>query len=362
MKRSLGCSYEMEKFYVYLADIHGDNIEIEKHILEGVAKLEGGERKKDEKREKARILEKSKNADAIGVRHTRITEDIIKKMDGCRIIARFGDGYDNINVEAATDNGIIVSNVPDYCVDAVAEHTLAFALMRIRGLKEFEKRIKRGFWSARGVYTEMAQDVTLGIIGLGRIGGALSRKASCVGFNVVAYDPLINDKNFRVNNAKKMQRLHDLLEVSDIVSLNVPLTKKRQTRYPTYRMLSKKEFETMKKGAYIINVSRGEVIDNDALISALKSGKISGIATDVIEGEPIQESYLREGDNASFDELKNMPNVTITPHCAFASTRSVKEVKEKGALEIKRVLEGGFPRDVAWVNPQVKERYLKKFG
>ena len=164
----------MAKFYVYLADIHGDNIEIEKQILEGIAEVEKGKREKDEKREKVRILEKSKKADAIGVRHTRITKDVIEKMDKCRIIARFGDGYDNIDVEASTEKGIIVTNVPDYCIDAVAEHALAIALVKIRGLREFEKRIEKGLWSAQGVSTEMAKDVTLGIIGLGRIGGAAS--------------------------------------------------------------------------------------------------------------------------------------------------------------------------------------------
>ncbi len=347
---------------VYLADIHGGDIEIERDILRGVAEVIKGRKNKDKRKHQLQILKDAKDVDAIGIRHTEIGREIIDRLDRCRIIVRFGTGYDNIDIKAATENGTIVTFVPDYCTDAVSEHALTLALMKIRGFKEFGRRIKRGFWSAQGVKTEMAKDTTLGIIGLGRIGSALSRKASCVGFNVVAYDPFIGDKDFEIRNARKMKRLGDLLKTADIVSLNVPLTRKGESKYPTLGMIGKREFERIKDGSYIINVCRGEVINTDALISALKSGKISGFAADVIEDEPQQSFYLKKGDNAIFDRLKSMPNVTITPHCAFTSTRSVREVKRKGALEIKRVLEGHFPRDIAWINPEVKKAYLERFG
>ncbi len=349
----------MKKFYVYLADIHGEDIEIEKNILGDIAEVREGKRSKDEK---TRIFKEAKDADALGVRHTKITRDIIQGLDRCRIIARFGGGYDNIDIKAATKKGIIVTFVPDYCTDAVAEHALTLALLKIRALDEFRERVKRNYWSAQGVHTEMAKDTVLGIIGLGRIGGALSKKASCVGFNVIAYDPFISDEEFEKKGAKKAETLDNLLEISDIISLNVPLTRKGESKYPTFKMIGKREIEKMKKGVYIINVCRGEVIDTDSLICALKSGKVSGLATDLIEGEPIQNTYLKKGENPTFDKLKNLPNVIITPHCAFASTRSVRIVKEKGAMEIKRVLEGGFPREIAWINPEVKETYLRRFG
>ena len=190
----------MKHFYVYLADIFGDNIEIEKNILKDIAEVRRGEREQDEEKDKERVIKEAKNADAIGIKHTRITREIIEKLERCRIIARFGVGFERIDAGAATEKGIIVTSAPDYCTDAVAEHALAFALVRIRGLKQFEDRIKKNFWSAEGMSTEMAQDVTLGIIGLGRIGGALSRKASCVGFKVIAYDPLITDEDFKINH------------------------------------------------------------------------------------------------------------------------------------------------------------------
>jgi len=352
----------MKNFYVYLADIYGDNIEIEKGILQDIAEVKQSKREEDEEKEKVRVITEAKNADAIGVRHTRMSREIIDKLDRCRIIARFGIGVEHIDIEAATEKGIIITFVPDYCTEAVAEHALAFALMKIRGLRQFEDRIKQGFWSAQRVTTEMAQDVALGIVGLGRIGGALSRKASSVGFKVIAYDPLIPDEDFSSNQAKKMAELSDLLKSADIISLNVPLTKKEESKYPTFRMIGREELEKTKDGAYLINTCRGEVVDNEALVAALKSGKISGLATDVVEGEPVQNSYLKEGDNPTFDRLREIPSVTITPHCAFSSTRSVLTVKEKGALEIKRVLEGRFPRDIAWVNPEVKSKYLERFG
>jgi len=352
----------VKNFYVYLADIHGDNIEIEKSILKDIAEVKHSKREEDGEKERERVIKEAKNADAIGARHTRIPEEVIDKLERCRIIARFGGGFDNIAVAAATAKGIIVTFVPDYCTEAVAEHALTLALVKIRGLKQFEDRVKQGFWSAQGVPAEMAQDVTLGIIGLGRIGGTLSRKASGIGFNVIAYDPFIPDEDFKVKQAKKISELGDLLKSADIISLNVPLTKKERAKYPTFRMLGEKEFGKMKEGAYIVDTCREEIMDTEALISALKSGKISGLATDVIEGEPVQNSYLKEGDSPAFDRLREIPNVTITPHCAFASTRSEKTVKEKGALEIKGVLEGGFPRDIAWVNPEVKSKYLRRFG
>ncbi len=352
----------MKNFYVYLADIYGDNIEIEHGILQGIAEVKQSKREEDEEKEKVRVITEAKNADAIGVRHTRMSRGIVDKLDRCRIIARFGIGVEHIDIKAATEKGIIVTFVPDYCTEAVAEHALAFTLIKIRGLKQFENRIKQGFWSAQRVATEMAQDVTLGIIGLGRIGGALSRKASGIGFKVIAYDPFILDDDFSSNQAKKMAKLDDLLKSADIISLNVPLTREGKSRYPTFRMIGREQLEKTKDGAYIINTCRGEVVDTEALISALQSGKLSGLATDVVEGEPVQNSYLKEGDNSTFDRLRKMPNVIITPHCAFSSTRSVLTVKEKGALEIKRVLEGGLPRNIAWVNPEVKSKYLERFS
>ena len=348
----------MKKYLVYLADIHGKDIKIEKELLGDIPVVKMDERT-SRTRDAHRIIRNGKHADGIGVRHTRVTADIIDKLQKCRIIARFGGGYDNIDIGAATSRGIIVTFVPDYCSDAVSEHALTLALMKIRGIKEFQKRVRRRFWSAQGVRADMAKDVTLGIIGLGRIGGALSKKASLVGFKVIAYDPFITIADFEEKGARRMRRLSDLLKNSDIISLNVPLT--REGKHPTFRMLGRKEFRLMKKGASIINVCRGEVMDTSALISALRTHKISDVAIDVIEGEPRQNSYLRSGSNPTFDTLGKMPNVTITPHCAFTSTRSVRDVKRKGVMEIRSVLKGRFPRKIAWVNPEVKENYLKRF-
>ncbi len=348
----------MKKYLVYLADIHGKDIKIEKKLLRDIAAV-----KKDERTSRTsdtqRIIRNGRNADGIGVRHTRITRDIIDKLERCRIITRFGGGYDNIDIKAATRKGIIVTFVPDYCTDAVSEHALTLALMKIRAIKEFEERVRKRYWSAQGIKADMAKDVTLGIIGLGRIGGALSRKASGVGFNVISYDPFITTADFERKKTKRMRRLSDLLRNADIISLNVPLT--REGKHPTFRMLGRKEFRLMKKGAYIINVCRGEVMDTAVLISAIRTHKISGIAIDVIEGEPRQNSYLRSGNNPTFDTLRRMPNVLITPHCAFTSTRSVRDVKRKGAMEIRSALEGRFPREIAWINPEVKKNYLKRF-
>jgi len=352
----------MNQYSVYLADIHGSDVEIERKVLQDIATLSHGKRTDDDKEDVERVLNNAQNVDALGVRHTRVNRAIIQNLKHCRIIARFGGGYDNIDIAAATENGIIVTFVPDYCTDAVAEHALMFTLMGLRSYPKYLQRLADGYWSAQGLSPEMAKDTTLGIIGLGRIGGALSRKATSVGFNIIAYDPFIPDEKFRNDGAIKKTNLNDILASADIISINAPLTRSAQSEYPTYRLLGANEFNTMKNGAYIVNVSRMEIIDSQALFEALNSGKIGGLATDVIEGEPRQNTYLESGQYPLFDKLWQHPDITITPHSAFASSRSINDVKLKGANEIKRVLNGQFPREIAWINPEVKERYLQRFA
>ena len=344
-------------FMVYFFDIQGESLDVESEILGDIAVLRR-EREPQGVGFEGNIPEYIRNADAIAIKHEKVTRKLIDSLDRCRMIIRLGSGYDNIDVKTATSRGIIVAIVPDYCTDAVSEHTLTFALMKIRAMNELDKRVSKGYWSAQGLDTDIANDVTFGIIGLGRIGGALSIKANGVGFNVIAFDPFISLTCFRQRKASRESTLHDLLKKADILSLNVPLT--REGKHPTFRMIGSKEFQLMKKDVYIINTSRGEVLDTSALVSALNARKISGAALDVFEGEPRQSTYLKKGNNPVFDVLKRLPNVIITPHSAFSSQRSIRDVKQKGAMEIRSVFEGGFPRKVAWINPEVKQNYLKR--
>jgi D-3-phosphoglycerate dehydrogenase len=345
-----------QKFLVIFFDIHGRDLSIEKEVLEDIATLERINAAKDTKN---MLFEKLRYADAIAVKHEKIGSSMIERLEKCRIIARFGSGYDNIDTVAATSKGIVVSYVPDYCSEVVAEHILACALWQIRGMKEFEKRIEQRYWCAQDVITDTSRDVTLGIIGLGRIGSSLSLKARGVGFKVIAYDPFKPDNHFRKKRAKRAIRLSHLLKKADILSLNVPLTQGGE--YPTYRMIGKKEFQLMRKNAFLINTSRGEVLVKEAFLTALKTGTIKGAALDVLENEPRQDSNVKKGINSVFDAFKTLPNVFLTPHAAFSSTRSRRDVKFKGAMEIRKVLEGKFPRLIAWVNPEVKKSHLKKF-
>ena len=283
------------------------------------------------------VIEAAKDADGIINQYAPITRRVIESLQRCKVIARYGVGVDNIDVEAATEHKIIVANVPDYCVDEVSTHTMALILACARGITLLNNKIEEKKWDftlAKPLFR--TQGKTLGLFGLGRIAKMVAQKASGFGFKIIAYDPYVS----KVDDEIELVEFSQLLSDSDFVSIHVPLT--TETRYS----FGENELKKMKKTAYLINTSRGSIIDEKNLHLALKEKWIAGAALDVMEKEPPNWENL----------LPKLDNLIITPHISFYSEESYIELKTKTAEAVLSVLKGKLPR--AMVNPQVTKRKI----
>ena len=281
------------------------------------------------------VIEVAKDADGIINQYAPITRRVIESLKRCKVIARYGVGVDNIDIEAATEYGIIIANVPDYCVDEVSTHTMALILSCARGITLLDSKISEKIWDftlAKPLFRTKGK--TLGLFGLGKIARAVAQKASGFGFKIIAYDPYIS----KVNGEIKLVKFPQLLSDSDFISIHTPLTDK------TRHSFGESELKTMKKTAYLINTARGPIIDERNLYVALKERWIAGAALDVMEKEPPDWENI----------LPKLNNLIITPHISFYSEESYVELKTKTAKAVLSVLKGGLPR--AMVNPQAANK------
>lgn len=284
------------------------------------------------------------DADGLLVIYTHIGELALSHMPHLKVIVRTGIGLDPIDLEAATAHGVCVANVPDYCVPEVSDHALALILACGRKLLPLDRAVHRGTWDAVSTARPLVrlEGQVVGIVGLGRIGQRLARLAKGVGFVVLAHDPYYSPTQIAAVGAEPVS-LEDLLARSDYVSINCPLT--AQTRH----LIGTEQLRRMKPTAHLVNTSRGAVVDEQALIEALREERIAGAALDVLEKEP----------PTADSPLLALPNVILTPHAAFYSEQSYLEVRRRSAQEVARVLTGHYPRSLA--NPAVKER-LRDLG
>jgi D-3-phosphoglycerate dehydrogenase / 2-oxoglutarate reductase len=240
-----------------------------------------------------------------------------------RIVTRLGIGLDNIAVEEATRRGIWVTNVPDYCLEEVSDHALAMLLAFTRGLTRFDREVKAGRWEPAGARLRRVRDLTCGILGLGRTGRRTAEKLR--GFDVRLLGHARHSG--AAIGGVQMTTLEDLLRRSDVIIVHLPLTA------ATRHLIDRERIALMKPGAFLINVSRGAVLDTAAVVDALESGKLSGAALDVLEDEPsVAPGLLR-------------PNVILTPHVAFSSDASLRELRRKASEEVVRVLCGESPEE-----------------
>ena len=272
------------------------------------------------------------DADGIINQYAPIDRRVIESLKKCKVIARYGVGVDNIDVEAASEHKIIVANIPDYCIDEVSTHAMALILACARGITLLDRKRREKRWDftlAKPLFR--TQGKTLGLFGLGRIARAVAQKASGFGFKIIAYDPYVS----RVNMKVELVEFSQLLSDSDFISIHSPLTD--ETRHS----FGENELRAMKKIAYLINTARGPIIDEKALYQALKKRWIAGAALDVMEKEP------PDWENS----LLKLDNLIITPHISFYSEESYIELKTKVAESVLSVLKGELPR--AMVNPQV---------
>lgn len=279
------------------------------------------------------LIRLARDCDAIGTCWAQVTDRVVRSAVCCRVIARFGIGLDNIAVATATERGIPVTYVPDYCVEEVAEHTLALLLALARRVALFDGRAKRGEYR-RDVEPPLRRlsGRTLGLVGLGRIGTAVFGRASALGLNVVAHTRSGDDRG----TGCRMLPLDELLAESDFVSLHCPLTEE------TRRMIGPRELRRMRPTSFLINTSRGGLIDHAALRAALERNGIAGAGLDVFDPEPPDLS----------GPLFRDERVVVTPHAAFLSAESVAQLRRRAATQIAQALRGGKPEHVA--NPEVR--------
>jgi D-3-phosphoglycerate dehydrogenase len=279
------------------------------------------------------LLAEIRNYDAILCRtRTRIDADVINAGKNLKAIARAGSGVDGIDIEAATRARIPVFNAPTGNTRSVAEYTLALILALLRHIPRADAGMKRGLWEKSELMGRELAGKTLGVVGFGRIGKAVAELAGHFGADIIVHDPYVTP-----TSDAKFVALEELLQNADIITLHVPLNETNR------RMIGKEEFRLMKRGAYFINTARGELVDEEALFDALKSGALAGAALDVFSTEPFTDSRISE-----------FSNLIATPHIAG----STEEGQRRAAEEISKTLIDYFTvgkvRDVA--NPEVLEK------
>jgi D-3-phosphoglycerate dehydrogenase / 2-oxoglutarate reductase len=273
------------------------------------------------------ILAVGRDADAILVTYAKLPGDLLRQLRRCKAIGRFGLGVDNIDIATATELGITVTYVPDYCMQEVSDHAMALLLALARKVPQSNALVQAGRWDMPAVVPihRLAGRV-LGLVGFGNIPRALAPKAKAFGLRVVAHDPNVSQHALAAVGVESMS-FDRLLEISDFVSIHAPLL-------PVTRGLFNAEvFGKMKQGSYLINTARGPLVDEDALLAALDSGRLAGAALDVVAVEPLpKESRLIGRDN-----------VVLTPHTGFYSVEALNELQTKCAADVARVLSGEPP-------------------
>src|ERR1700736_4795590 len=283
------------------------------------------------------IMKVAQHADAVLVTYAKITADMIRQMSRCRIIARFGIGVDNVDIVAATDAGIVVTRVPDYCIDEVSDHTLALLLALVRKIPFSNSRTHAGRWEMPAVVPiHRLRGSILGLVGFGRIPQLVTPKAQAFGIKVVAYDPYIPQEIFARAGVEKSE-FDELVKVSDYISIHSPLVPE------THHLFNADVFRRMKPTAYLVNTARGPIVDEAALALALDAKHLAGAGLDVLSQEPPNSSRLFGRDN-----------VILTPHTSFYSVESLVDLQVKAAEEVVRVLNGETPRNP--VNPEALRR------
>jgi D-3-phosphoglycerate dehydrogenase len=266
-------------------------------------------------------------ADAVLHWRTPIGEAEIARLARCRVIAHYGVGVDRIDTASAAAAGIYVTNVPAYGVAEVADHAMTLLLTLARRLRVLEQTLRGGGWgvgAARPVYRLHGR--TLGIIGLGHIGSAVAMRAAGFGLRLLACDPYVSRERFRAVNAELVD-LATLLHRSDLLSLHVPLTEETRT------MLGPREFAQMKPGVYLVNTSRGQVLDEAALLQALAAGIVAGAGLDVFHEEPL----------AADSPLLRDERIIVTPHAAFFSEESIVDMQVGASEQVAAVFAGRRP-------------------
>jgi len=291
------------------------------------------------------LVELARDVDGILTCFAKVTERVVRAADKCVVIGRYGVGVDNIDVDTATELGIAVTYVPDYCLPEVSDHVMAMLLAWNRRIVFFDRATKTKGWGAEGLGMRIMrlEGKKLGLVGFGRIGRAVADRARAFGLQVLVADPFVTAEAAQNAGAVKMELL-ELLAESEFVTLHSPLIPQTQG------MIGTNEFAQMRSDAFLINAARGGLIDEDALHTALTSGQIAGAGLDV----------LVDLDPPIDNRISQLENVIITPHTAFFSQEAVLELEERAAGEVVSVFQGKMPDNL--VNPAVLDHSRTKIG
>ena len=308
----------MADFKVVVSDQVFPTVDIERELLADIgAELTVATGDIDE------VLEVAADADAILNTYLPWSSESISKLENCKIIARYGIGFDNVDLDAAADAGIIVTNVPDYSVEEVATHALALILTTLRKIVSVDRSVREGTWSIDDFRPiRRLSTLTVGLVGYGRIARKIAAPLEALGADIVAHDPYLEPGP----DMPPLLSLEELLADADIVSLHSPLTEE------TRGMIGAGELKAMKPEAILVNTSRGPLVDLDALTDALRQGEISGAGLDVFDIEPLD-----------VERVQGVPNLTITPHMAYYSEQALEESQRKAATQVIKVLTGEEP-------------------
>ncbi len=316
-------------YQVVITDCDHGSIEEEKEELVRI----GAELILAQVKEEKDLIRACKEADGLINQYSLLTRDVLEQLRRCKVLARYGVGVDSIDLKAATDLGIIVANVPDYCMDEVANQTIAMILTLIRKTAFFDRKVKSGQWDFhQGIPIHRTKGKTLGLIGCGKIGLQVARRISAFGVKVITFDPYLE----KAPEEAELKDFDTVLEESDFISIHCPLNDS------TRHLIGEKEFRKMKKKPFLVNTSRGPIIDEKALVWALRESLVSGAGLDVLEKEPPDSQSL----------LLKMENVVLSPHVGFYSVESISELKRRTAKNVADVLMGKWPGSV--VNREVR--------
>lgn len=273
------------------------------------------------------ILAVARDADGILVTYAKLPGDLLRQLNRCKVIGRFGLGVDNIDLPAAAECGITVTYVPDYCMHEVSDHAMALLLALVRKIPFSNSLVQSGRWQMPAVVPiHRLHGRVLGLVGFGNIPRALVPKAKAFGLRVVTHDPYVSKETLAASDVEGVS-FDRLLQISDYVSIHAPLSP------ATRNLFNTEAFRKMKKGALLVNTARGPLIDELALLQALDSGHLGGAALDVVAVEPL----------AKDSPLLGRDNVILTPHTAFYSVEALNELQTKCASDVAQVLSGEKP-------------------
>ena len=273
------------------------------------------------------LVRLAKGTAGLMVCYAKITDAVLESAaPTCTVVARYGIGYDNVPVATATRLGMVVTNVPDYCLDEVADHTMALLLAMARGVPRMDREVRAGEWHVPTAGIHRIGGRRLALIGVGRIGRRVATRARAFGFEVSAFDPFVED--WDMPDVSRAGTLAEAVAEADFISLHAPLTAEN------HHLIGEESIHEMRRAPVIVNTSRGGLLDLDAVTRALDAGLLSGVALDVTEPEPLPVDHA----------LRAHARALITPHASFYSAEAQDDLQRRVAEEIARSLQGEPPR------------------